>query len=585
MSFGKDLADMRTFNLEESLRLGASHLESLVDEQGRTYFNIFWTTPAEAVFDWPDYVDLPARYIEAAMMVEPVLGRKVTTVPALRKWLYSMVEQDGLAYRPNTKIADHWGEPFDQARFMYMLVTCLMHNPDDREVRTLLQNLCQGIYARTTFEKEYAYIEKIGVYFGGTLIRPLVQAGLLLNEPKWIDLAGGLAKGIIDYSPFFAPDGSFEGHHHGHLGTLAGILAYAIVTNNTHLKDRVVASFNWSRSQSTASGFVPEVAQRKDDLIMCETCTLMDYLDVALLLARHVSDRYWDVVEKATRNQLVESQIQDASWLAEDPKAVDEEDIIRTNLRQRVVGSFAGWAGPHAQLGVAEEQQRFCWVKSPELRPRYWGKIRGIQNCCAGAGIRALHQVWTNIATFKDHRLDVNMLIDKQVPAATITSFIPYRGQARIEMKQAGEVRVRVSADLEIKDVQATVNGKTIEIKPEGSFINAGKLAAGDVLEVKFPLPLRTEHFMVGNKGFQQYHFKADWKGDTVVAMHADADNPKTGFSHSMGTRTPVFYGPDAPGPMYQRKYLVSDTPNVPASQPVLDTGVIDWYSLPASPK
>jgi hypothetical protein len=44
---------MNTFNFEESFGLGASHLESLVDSKGRTYFDVFKIEPAEAVTDWP----------------------------------------------------------------------------------------------------------------------------------------------------------------------------------------------------------------------------------------------------------------------------------------------------------------------------------------------------------------------------------------------------------------------------------------------------------------------------------------------------------------------------------------------------
>lgn len=56
------MAGNATFALEDAMRLGAEHLENLVDERGRTYFNVFLTEPAEAVFDRPDFVDLPARY-------------------------------------------------------------------------------------------------------------------------------------------------------------------------------------------------------------------------------------------------------------------------------------------------------------------------------------------------------------------------------------------------------------------------------------------------------------------------------------------------------------------------------------------
>jgi len=571
---------MKTFNLEDRLRLGANHLEQLVDERGRTYFNVFLTNPAEAVFDWPDYVDLPARYIEAAAMVEPALGRKVKTVPALRKWLFGFFEPDGLCYRPETLVASYWAELFDQARLMYMLNSWLMANPDDAEVRTRLINLCNGIYKKATFEKNYAFIEKIGIYFGGTLIRPLVQSGLTLKDNKWIDFAGAMTRGILFNSNHYAEDGAFEGHHHGHLGTISGMVAYAQIAGDKKIKDRIKTIYAWSRSISTDFGFVPEVASRQDDLVMCETCTLMDSLDVALLLARHVDPKFWDIVEKSVRNHLVEAQITDGKWLAEDPNATDEEDIIRTNIRQRVRGSFAGWASPHAQLGVGEEQQRYTWVKTESLRPRYWGKIRAIQNCCAGAGIRALHMAWSNIATFQDNTLSVNMLMDKKIPQATITSFIPYQGKAAIQVNQNCKLRFRVSSSVRDSEIKTTIKGQPVTTKRDGVFLTVDQVRAGDTLEVSFPLATKSENFTVGNKGFQQYNFTADWKGDTIVAMHADPKNPTTGFSHVMKERVPVWFGPEAPGLMYQRDDYKKDNANVTPSETVVDQGKIDWFSL-----
>ncbi len=571
---------MTTFNLEHHLRLGANHLESLVDEQGRTYFNIFLTKPAEAVFDWPDYVDLPSRYLEAAAMVEPALGRKVSTIPALRKWLFGFFEPDGMCYRPNTLIANYWAELFDQARLLYMLNTWAMYDPSDAEIPVRLKKLCEALYNKATFEKDYAFIEKIGVYFGGTLIRPLVQSGLTLKDSKWIDFAGAMTRGILFNSEHYAEDGSFEGHHHGHLGTMSGMLAYAVITGDQKIKDRIATIYDWSRSISTESGFVPEVANRKDDLVMCESCTLMDYLDVALILARHVDARFWDIVEKCARNHLVEAQITDAEWLAEDPNARDEEDIIRTNIRQRVRGSFAGWAAPHAQLGVGEEQQRHCWVKSECLRPRYWGKIRALQNCCAGAGIRALHMVWSNIATFDNNTLSVNMLMDKSIPQARITSFVPYQGRAKIDILRDCNVRFRVSPAVKDAEVRVTRNGNPVTPTRDGVFLNVGKSAVGDVLEITFPQPVRSQDFTVGNKGFQQYNFTAEWKGDTVVAMKADPTNATTGFSHVMNERVPVWFGPDAPGLMYKREAYRKDRTDVTPSKTVMDNGVIDWFRL-----
>ena len=114
----------------------------------------------------------------------------------------------------------------------------------------------------------------------------------------------------------------------------------------------------------------------------------MDYL-VALLLARYVDERYWDIVEKTARNHLDESQVRDGSWLSEEPKLPDEDGVIRSDIRQRVVGSFAGWSAPHALLAY-EEELGSHWVRTEEMKPRYLGKIRALQNCCAGRD-RAIH--------------------------------------------------------------------------------------------------------------------------------------------------------------------------------------------------
>jgi len=568
-----------TFNFEDAMRLGASHLEAMVDQRGRTYFDVFLTNPAEAVTDWPDFVDLPARYLEAAVMVEPVLKQPVRTKSALRKRLFSFIKPDGLAYRPDSPISKPIAELFDQARLLYMLNSCLMADPSDREIRSRLENMCSGLYKKATFIEDYAYIEKIEVYFGGTLIRSLVQAGMVLDEPRWIDFAGALSRGIVYHSEHFLPDGSFSGHVHGHLGAVAGILSYAVVSGDTRLKDWSRAVFDWSRSISTSFGFIPEVAKRNDDVVACETCTLMDYLDLALLLSRHVDGKYWDIVEKAARNHLIESQIRDTSWLAENPDSADEDGIIRKNIRHRMQGAFAGWSAPHAMLAYEEELWP-DWVRTEEMRPRYLNKIRAVQNCCAGGGIRALHQVWSNITTFKDNRLDVNMLVDKAIPQARITSFIPFEGRATIKPSCDCQVRFRVSQDVQFKDVHTTLNGRNHKATQDGAFINAGKLKDGDVLEIKFPLPSRKEDFVIGNKGFQQYRFQAEWKGDTVVGITPDPGNAATGISRIKNNQVKLYYGSDAPGMIYQRNSYRTCPDDLSASAPAMDTGSIDWYSL-----
>lgn len=574
---------MQSFNLEESFLLGVSHLESLVDDQGRTYFDIFLTDPAEAVTDWPDFVDLPARYLEAAMMAEPIVGRLAQTVPALRQRIFSFIKADGLAYRPDSPISHPIAELFDQSRLLISLVSAVMYDPGDTHYRRALLGLLNGLRNLATFQEDYGFIKEIGVYFGGTLIRPLVQAGLVLQQSQWIDLAGKFAYGIMNHSANFAADGSFHGHVHAHLATLAGIYAYSVLRDDGALRQKVIQAFHWWQPFCTDFGFVPELAQRRDDLIACETCTLMDYLDLAILLARYESPSYWNWVEKAVRNHLVESQIRSADWLATHPQVRDEDGIIRTQIRQRVLGSFAGWSAPHGLLAYHEELGP-NWTRSADMKPRYLKKIRAVQNCCAGGGIRALHQAFSNIVLYENRRLDIPMLIDRQTPQVHIRSFIPFQGRALIELRQDCQLRFRPGQDADPRQVKVNrnLNGRTEVITAvwQDGFVDLGSQTAGSVFEITLPLAVRREMITIGNPGYQKYQFEVTWKGDTVIAVQADPANPDMGYTELNQEYVKLFYGPNAIGPIYQRQHWLGDCPKVAPAKTVEVSDAIDWYRL-----
>jgi len=567
--------------LDEMLLLGAGHVEALIDEGGRSYFNVFLTEPAEAVTDWPDFVDLPARYWEAAVMIEEATGHRVIAKERVRKFLFSHFEADGLAYRPDGPISKHIPELFDQSRLLYALVSVLMHDPGDDEVRLRISKLVEALIEKSTFLEDYAYIEKIGIYYGGTLIRPLVQAGLICANNEWIEYAGKLAKGLFHHSDLIAEDGSFKHHVHGALSAIAGALAYAIVAGDELLKERAHLGFRYAVSISTNFGFVPELAQRDDDLIACETCTLMDYLDVALLLARHVDESYWDLIEKAARNHLWESQIRDASWLSESPDASDDEDVIRRDLGNRMRGAFAGWSAPHCLLAY-HEHHGCAWVHTEEKRPLYMNKVRAVQNCCAGGGIRAVFQIWSNIVTADRDTIDVNLSLDRSSEKIDVTSFLPFKGNVHLRLKQDGILRWRYPSDTATEFITARSNAKDpLTWNKEGAYLNFGPQKAGTEIVLDFSLSSMSETVTVGNQDRQQYHFEVSWVGDTVISMVPDPANAKSGFTRVMGCSTPTCYGDQGIGPIYQRGEWLSDT-REPASYPVAAGKVchIDWYTL-----
>jgi hypothetical protein len=86
-----EAAPRTTLLLEDRLRLGARHLENLVDSQGRTYFDVFLASPPEAVHDWPDFVDLPSRYWEGCLLAGSALSTTVSSQERLASWLFSKI--------------------------------------------------------------------------------------------------------------------------------------------------------------------------------------------------------------------------------------------------------------------------------------------------------------------------------------------------------------------------------------------------------------------------------------------------------------------------------------------------------------
>ena len=61
-----------TFSVETYVARTYNYLDTMVDQNGLPYFNIFWTEPAEAAHDWPDFGDVMSRQLQAAIMARHV---------------------------------------------------------------------------------------------------------------------------------------------------------------------------------------------------------------------------------------------------------------------------------------------------------------------------------------------------------------------------------------------------------------------------------------------------------------------------------------------------------------------------------
>ena len=73
----------RTFAIETFVGRTYNYLDTMVDKDGLPYFNIFWTDPAEAAHDWPDFGDVTSRQLQGAIMARHLTGKEAAQREAL----------------------------------------------------------------------------------------------------------------------------------------------------------------------------------------------------------------------------------------------------------------------------------------------------------------------------------------------------------------------------------------------------------------------------------------------------------------------------------------------------------------------
>jgi len=563
---GKSAAKPASFTLESCAANSINYFERLVDADGLPYFNVFWTQPAEAAHDWPDFGDVMTRQWQGAVMLRRMAGKEAATEKVWRRKVLSLIDpSDALLHRPATSyskpVAD-WG---DASLTLYALVTAAVDSGDDT-LRQAARKMAEGMLTGL----------RSGRFPGdGFAIKSLMVAARLLGCEVGLEAARILVDRSIVNGPTFTPDNTFgpSGHMHGNLRSMVGAADYALTTGDPVLYSRVDALYRYVKTTGTSFGFLPEVIGRQGDIIACETCALMDFAGIGVTLANHGHPEYWGDMERLARNHYVESQVRDASWLESDNSRPDTAQFTYRDIGGRLLGAWAGWSSPNHIL-AGRETLNAHWG-GPELK----NKTRALQNCCGGSGLHGLFILWKNAARFEAGSLSVNMHIDKKLPQAEIRCEQPYRGLLRIALNVGSGVRVRIPEFTSAAEMSVRVNGADLPnaARPFGNYLELGQLRAGDRIEVAYALPIRTEDIMVGNPEFRQWRYRATWKGDTVVRMEPIDNNAETGYSDFDKAKVEVFYGQKGPGQLYQREQMLQEIQPAEAELHPDDGGLDFW--------
>ncbi len=541
----------QTLALETYAKRSFNYYTNMVDANGVPYFNIFWTDPAEAAHDWPDSGDVTARQLQAVIMARHMTGVALPIEKVWHKKILSQLNpQTGLIHRPNTHYSQ--GDEGvsligDQALTLYALVTAYLDD-GDAGLRKTIQKMLAGLqqrYANST--------EAVSALTHGFILKSLMVCARLMHSDLALQLAQALVEKVFADPQIFPPANIFPrgAHMHTNLRTLVGAADYAIYTNDSNLFNRVEALFRHVKALTTRFGFLPEVMKRQSNIISCETCTIMDYLGLAVTLANHGYPQYWGEVERMVRNHLIESQVREVSWLCSDSSQPDTAQFTWRDIDKRMVGGYAGWSSPNHILAACET---LPWG-GPELR----GKIRAFQNCCGGSGTHAFFIAWKNAARFANGALSINLHLDKLLPQAEIRCYQPYQGLLTIRLQETCTVKIRIPEFVKFGEMQVATEVAADAQKISGNFLDLGPRRAGEMIRVTYPLPVYQEKISIGNLGFRQYHYRVTWKGDTVVKMEPLGNDDPTGYSDFDKKDVACFYGQHGPGELYRREHFLTE--------------------------
>jgi hypothetical protein len=566
------MPDPTPFAFEPLAARSARYYEQLVDADGLPYFNVFWAAPSLAAHDWPDFGDVMSRQLQGAVMMRRMTGVKAATEDAWRRKLLSYIDPaDGLLHRPSTSWSESAADWGDAALTLYALVTDAADGAHPESARAACA-MAEGLLKRA----RGGDVPDAAPW--GFAIKGLMAAARVLGSEPALELAGIIVGAVFRAGRVFSPDNTFAhgGHMHGNLRTLVGAADWALHAGDAVLLSRVDALYRWVRGLATRFGFIPEQVGRGGDVVLCETCALMDYAGLGVTLAQHGHPEYWGDLERLARNQYAESQVTDGSWLGAGDQRPDTAQFTWRDIAGRVLGAWSGWSSP-THILACRETLGAHWG-GPELK----GKTRALQNCCGGSGVHGLYTLWKATARFDQGLLWVNLHVDKALPEAEIRCRQPWEGLLSVGLNVPCGVRIRVPGFVAPGQVTAAVNGRPVEAPCWGPYLELDGLKAGDSVQVRYPLSESTAEESIGNPGHRQYRYAVTWKGDTVVEMRPLGEEHATGWSEFEKADVPVFYGENGPGRLYQRAFMRRGSAPDPAPLHIDDGGADFWWRLDA---
>jgi hypothetical protein len=190
----------------------------MVDKEGLPYFNIFWTDPAEAAHDWPDFGDVMSRQWQAAIMARHLTGKEARNEKLWAKKIFSYLDpKTGLLMRPKTSFSKPEADLGDQALTLFAMATAYADRPEPA-LKDAIDRMIEHL--PRLYEPNH--------WLRGFIVKSLMAWVRQTGSKPALEQAGKLVRSCFEEGPLFTPDNTFRhgGHMHGNLRTLVGAADY-----------------------------------------------------------------------------------------------------------------------------------------------------------------------------------------------------------------------------------------------------------------------------------------------------------------------------------------------------------------------
>ncbi|REE66970.1 hypothetical protein A8990_14622 [Paenibacillus taihuensis] len=506
----------KTYFLQEAIERGFSAIANRLDREQnyRPYFLLRLKPQPQLEHHIWDLGDMCSRFTDAYL-----LGRPVTGSAAFKE------EEEALRAMLDT--CDPFLNPFMAGRMLLAYVDLYLDSPST-ERREAVEKLAASIRDNVQHEEDYSYWFKnadgwntmehavFGDFNGyptfplGGIMLALARFTESAEAPDCEDLLDRMCRFVLNVSGTFEADGRYQGHTHsgGILTAAVAIMRRALRKNDTAIIDQMKNVFDWTLRFSSKWGWVPDGVGPDD--ASCESCTITDAIHLGLLIARHIDESYYAILERFARNQLLENQ-----FVHTDPMLPQGEFPEKPIFERALYGSWASWSKP----GSLDN----C--------------IESVEGCCLGAGIRACYLLWDDIVTKRDGVVSVNMALSRNSQWVEVVSYQPYEGKLELHVHEAAEaLRVRMPDWVVREDAVLTVDGEARPIVTDetaNGYIRLEGLQAGQLVQLLYPLTTVEAIERVSGRDY-----KVRWRGDTVLSV----------------TPSGQIY------PLYQRKWMEQDS-------------------------